>query len=62
MHQRKIISLINANNIQTELQMTHNINLEIFAEEQIAIIGPNGSGKSLLINMILGTRPLTGNT
>lgn len=61
MHQRKIISLINANNIQTELQMTHNINLEIFAEEQIAIIGPNGSGKSLLINMILGTRPLTGN-
>lgn len=61
MHQRKIITLINANNIQAEIQMKHAVNLEILTTEQIAIIGPNGAGKSLLSNMIIGTKPLSGN-
>lgn len=40
--------------------MSNAVNLEILADEQIAIIGPNGSGKSLLTNILLGSQPLSG--
>jgi putative ABC transport system ATP-binding protein len=40
-----------AGNIQTVL---HDINLEIFAGEFVAIVGPSGNGKSTLLNLLTG--------
>lgn len=60
MYRQQIISLKNVNAINKGLQMSNAINLEIWADEQIAIIGPNGSGKSLLTNILLGSQPRSG--
>ncbi|MBC8718566.1 ABC transporter ATP-binding protein [Ochrobactrum sp. Marseille-Q0166] len=43
------------------VQVTHDVNLEIFENERHALIGPNGAGKSTLFHLISGNyKPTSG--
>lgn len=43
------------------VQVTHDVNLEIFENERHALIGPNGAGKSTLFHLISGSyKPTSG--
>lgn len=49
-----IIKIENGQCLSPEYRMAEDINLALYAGEQIAIVGENGSGKSRLVDMIMG--------
>lgn len=57
---RKIISIKNGVTRMPEWRMAEPVNLETLDGEHIAIIGPNGGGKSMLVDIIIGRHPLSG--
>lgn len=56
-----MIQLKNVNLSYGNVQVLHNINLEISLNEIMVIIGPSGSGKSTLLRLIVGLlKPTSG--
>jgi ABC-type branched-subunit amino acid transport system ATPase component len=44
-----------------DMEVLHEVSLELHSEEVVAVIGPNGAGKSTLMKMIFGLlKPTTG--
>ena len=43
-----------------EWQLAAPLNLDLYADEHIAIVGPNGSGKTKLAEILIGKHPLFG--
>lgn len=58
---QKTIEIINGVTRHPLYRMKQPVNLEIFADEQIAIVGPNAGGKSRLVDIITGRYPLLMN-
>lgn len=58
---QKTIEIINGVTRHPSYRMKQPVNLEILADEQIAIVGPNASGKSRLVDIIIGRYPLLMN-
>lgn len=51
---KPIIRLSQANVKRGEKQVLHNIDLDVFPGEFVAVLGPNGSGKSTLLLALMG--------
>lgn len=58
---QKTIEIINGITRHPDYRMKQPVNLEILADEQIAIVGPNAGGKSRLVDIITGRYPLLMN-